>query len=257
MRWAVAKYAVVDGGKTLAEAIRNGIAIAVCDGSFKDEFGTAAYVLEGETSTNRIVVVLVTPGTDDDQSSYHSELSGLFGVLVMVHFICEQFAITDGAIEVGCDCKSALRHVFGKGPSFNPGITDTDYDLHSVIRKMLENSPITWKWRHVAGHQDNDGIEELDRWARLNIEMDSLAKVYWNDMSEEQAVGCAIANEYWPVGIRGEKVLLRLDEWMREHILSQAQWERWEQKGRLTREQIVRVNWKACDQAMRSLTIGQ
>jgi hypothetical protein len=149
MRWAAAKYAVVDGGKTLAEAISKGIAIAVCDGSFKDEFGTAAYVLEGETSTNRIVVVLVTPGTDDNQSSYRSELSGIFGVVVMVHLVCEQFTIMDGAIEVGCDCESALRHVFGKGPSFDPGIKDTDYDLRSAIRKMLENSPITWKRRHV------------------------------------------------------------------------------------------------------------
>ena len=111
MRWAVAKYAVVDGGKTLAEAIHNGVAITICDGSFKDEFGMAAYVLEGETSTNRIVVVLVTPGTDDDQSSYCSKLSGLFGVVVMVHFVCEQFAITDSAIEVGCNCESALCHV--------------------------------------------------------------------------------------------------------------------------------------------------
>jgi hypothetical protein len=108
----------------------------------------------------------------------------------------------------------------------------------------------------VAGHQDDDGIEELDRWARLNIEMDSLAKVYWNDMSEEKAEGGDIANEFWPVSIRGEKVSSRLGERIREHILGQAQWERWERKGRLTREQIARVNWTACDQAMRSLTIG-
>jgi hypothetical protein len=206
MRWAVAKYAVADGGKTLAEAICKGTAIAVCDGSFKDELGMAAYVLEGETTANRIVVVLVTPGNAEDQSSYRSELSGIFGVVVMVHLVCEHFAIKDGSIEVGCDCESALRQVFGKGPNFEPGTKDTDYDLQSAIRKMLENSPITWKWRHVTGHQDDDGIEELDRWARLNVEMDSLAKVYWNDMGDEQTASRAITNEYWPVSIRGDKV---------------------------------------------------
>jgi hypothetical protein len=83
--------------------------------------------------------------------------------------------------------------------------------------------------------------------------MDSLAKVYWKAISEEQVVGCAIASGYWPVDIRGGG---GLDKRMREHILSQAQWERWEQKGWLMREQIERVNWKACDQSMRSLTIG-
>jgi hypothetical protein len=33
----------------------------------------------------------------------------------------------------------------------------------------------------LAGHQD-DGIAVLDRLANLNIEVDSLAKVYWSDM---------------------------------------------------------------------------
>jgi hypothetical protein len=178
MRWAVSSFAVADGGAVIAEAIRQGIAVAVCDRSFKDAFGTAAYVLEGATMAKRMVVVLVTPGEPSDQSPYRSKLSGLFGVVTMVHIICEQFKITSGAIEVGCDCKSALRHVFGKGPGFEAGMKDPDYNLQSVIRKMLANSLITWKWRHIEGHQDDDGIEDLDRWATLNIEMDNLAKVY-------------------------------------------------------------------------------
>jgi hypothetical protein len=120
----------------------------------------------------------------------------------------------------------------------------------------LAKSPITWKWRHVEGHQDDDGIEDLDRWATLNIEMDNLAKVYWNDMCEEPAVSLPVYDEYWPVRIQGEKNSSRLDERLREHILGQAQCERWEWKGRLTWESIARVNWQACEQAMRSLSIG-
>jgi hypothetical protein len=53
----------------------------------------------------------------------------------------------------------------------------------------------------VEGHQDDDGIEELDRWAKLNIEMDNLAKVYWNELQEEQSANATIAGEYWPVYI--------------------------------------------------------
>jgi hypothetical protein len=52
---------VADGGRTLAEAIHQGRAIAVSDGSYKDGYGTAAYVLEGETVANRIVCALATP----------------------------------------------------------------------------------------------------------------------------------------------------------------------------------------------------
>jgi hypothetical protein len=258
IRWAVERFAVEDGGRTIAEAIRQRKAVAVSDGSYKDEFGTAAYVLEGANSENRLVGVLVSPGRPEDQQSSRSELAGLYGVVVMVNLVCKQFDIKDGVIEVGCDSQSSLRNVFGQGASFEAEIKDTDYDLRSAIRKQLEQSTIQWKGRHVAGHQDDDdGIEELDRWATLNIEMDSLAKIFWNDMCENQAENITIAGEYWPVYIEGEKIASKLDERIRDHVLGQAQCDRWERKGRLTRESITRVNWQACGKAMKSLTIGR
>jgi hypothetical protein len=184
MQWAVVRFAILDDGATLAEAIRRGQAIAVSDGSYKDGFGTAAYVLEGATSMHRLVAVLVVPGIIVDQSSYPSKLVGLYGVVFMVHLICEQYGITDGAIEVGCDCQSALRHVFTSGQQFDATITQADYDLLSAIWKMISTSPIKWTCCYVAGHQD-DGITVLDRWAQLNVEMNSLAKVYWEDMCDQ------------------------------------------------------------------------
>jgi hypothetical protein len=151
MRWAVERFAVLDDGETLAAAICQGQAIAVCDGSYKDDFGMAAYVLEGATSVNRLVVVLVVPGTPANQSSYRSEVVGLYGVVVMVHLICEQYRITSGAIEVGCDCEGALRHVFTSGQRFEATIKQADYDLLCAIQKMLSMSPIKWTSCHVAG----------------------------------------------------------------------------------------------------------
>jgi hypothetical protein len=70
LRWAVEKFAVSDGGIMLANAIHQGQAVVVSDGSFKDSLGTAAYMLEGTNSDNHIVVVLVTPGMVDDPSPY-------------------------------------------------------------------------------------------------------------------------------------------------------------------------------------------
>ena len=98
----------------------------------------------------------------------------------------------------------------------------------------------------------------LDRWAKLNIEMDSLAKVYWNDMVDLQhEYNPPIAYEYWPLSIRGQKVSSRLDVKIREHILGNAQCTRWEKKGRLSNECIQKVNWQACEKAMRSLSLGR
>jgi hypothetical protein len=83
-RWVVERFAVADSGQTLAASIHRGHAIAVSDGSFKDEFGTVAYVLEGATAANRIVGALAVPGAPEDQSSYHSEIAGLYGIAMMV-----------------------------------------------------------------------------------------------------------------------------------------------------------------------------
>jgi hypothetical protein len=176
---------------------------------------------------------------------------------MMVQAICHQFGITSRGIEVRCDGLITLQQAFGEGFKVTPDIKDSDYDLLSATRKMLAESPVSWTWRHVEGHQDDDGIEELDRWAKLNIEMDNLAKVYWNELQEEQSANATITGEYWPVYIRGAKISSRLDEKIREHILGGAQCERWERKGRLTRESISRVNWRACEKAMKSLAIGR
>jgi hypothetical protein len=161
-RWAVERFAVADGGRTLAEAIHQGRAIAVSDGSYKDDFGTAAYVLEGETASNRIVCALATPGIPEDQSSFCSELAGLYRIVMMVQAVCHQFGITSGGIEVGCDGLIALQRAFGEDFMVTPDIKDSDYDLLSATRKILAESPVIWTWRHVEGHQDDDGIEELD-----------------------------------------------------------------------------------------------
>ena len=204
LRWAVDRYASSDNGITIVEAIRQSQAIVVCDGSYKDGFGTAVYVLEGSTSLNRLVAVNVVPGFTMDQSSYQSKLAGLYGVVAMVQLICEQYMVTSRAIEVGCNSSSALNHVFGSGHHFDANIKQADYDLHSALRVLIAKSPIMWTCPHVAGHHqdDDNGIEVLDRWAKLNIEMDSLAKVYWNDMDDLQhAHNLPIAYEYWPVCI--------------------------------------------------------
>eukprot|EP00957_Ditylum_brightwellii_P167941 12783897-Ditylum_brightwellii.AAC.1 len=59
---------------------------------------------------------------------------------------------------------------------------DTNYscrsnhaDIISAIDYLLCKSPLLWKWRWVEGHQDNF-YGPLDRWATLNVEVDSAAK---------------------------------------------------------------------------------
>jgi hypothetical protein len=108
-RWAVSRFDATDNGSRIAQAIRDGKAIALSDGSFKDGFGTSALVIEAEDSDDNIIAVDVVPGNTDDQGSYRSELAGIFGQVIMVDTICKVHGITQGAIECGCDGEGAIN----------------------------------------------------------------------------------------------------------------------------------------------------
>jgi hypothetical protein len=72
-RWAIERFYASDGGTILATLIQQESCIAVSDGSFKDQHGTASWVMEAETSCGRILGDCVTPGNPSDQSAYRSE----------------------------------------------------------------------------------------------------------------------------------------------------------------------------------------
>ncbi len=176
-RWCVDNLALHDDGDIIAEAIRNRTAIAVSDGSFKDTYGTAAWVLEGDSSDGRIVGHVIAPGNDVDHSAYRSELSGILAVMITVKHICEHHKIKEGAVELACDGLSAIDKAFSYVSLLH--IDEPDFDLIAAIKHQWQHSPILWKVRHVRGHQDkHTAIDNLDRWSRLNVEMDQLAKAY-------------------------------------------------------------------------------
>ena len=51
------------------------------------------------------------------------------------------------------------------------------FDLVCRIKKEMDWSPIKWVMKHIYGHQDEKiPYEELDEWAKVNIECDKGAK---------------------------------------------------------------------------------
>jgi hypothetical protein len=75
-QWAVSEWLVEDNGLAIARALIAGTAIAVSDGSFKDNQGTSAFIIEGASKHGRLVGVNVIPGDSSSQSPYRSELGG-------------------------------------------------------------------------------------------------------------------------------------------------------------------------------------
>jgi hypothetical protein len=131
-----------------------GTACALSDGSFKDQFGMVAIVIEVSDSQDNIIAVNVIPGLPETQSPFHSELASLFGQVILVNAICKAHHITNGAIVSRCDGKMALDRI----SQFDEQV-DTNaqqFDLISAICTALRQSPIAWTFRHVKGHQDED-----------------------------------------------------------------------------------------------------
>jgi hypothetical protein len=106
-------------------------------------------------------------------SSYRSELAGLYTIVFVTLQICKFFHISDGAITVGCDGRSALTQVFNS----HINVDAPCHDLVLATRRLIHSSPILWNLIHVKGHQDSAGTV-LDRWATLNVLMDSRAKSF-------------------------------------------------------------------------------
>jgi hypothetical protein len=144
-----------DNGERIAQAIRHGTAIALSDGSYKDGFGTSALIIEAEDDHHNIIAANVVTGDPSAQNSYCSELASIFGQITLVNTICRLHSITQASTD------------------------GSQFDLLSATRVALQESPITWSFCHVKGHQNADPDTTLDPWALLNVDMDSLAKMYW------------------------------------------------------------------------------
>jgi hypothetical protein len=229
LKWAVEQY-FSDECIALAQSIQNETAIAVSDGSFKEGFGMAGFILEGWNSDSRILGVNVTPGGPVAQSSYRSEILGLCGIICLVNLVCESFGITTGSITIGCNGHSALKSVFGEGEYWEAVIEQTDYDIISSFCTHLRKSPSKWRWQHIKGHQDNDGTTVLHQWSTLNVEMDNVAIAYWIHCAPEGPnPNITLTDELWTLHVNGLKVLSDAARTcIYDHIHGEQMFECWE-----------------------------
>jgi hypothetical protein len=184
VRWSIQHFSidddgVPDDGERAAEMIRQGQAIAVSDGSFKDGWGTSALCITGRQAEckYRLWGKNVVPGWESDQEAYRSEAAGLYGIVSLLEVLCEHHSITSGHIEVGCDGKSALQHSLDQSKWVDSGAAH--YDIIMATRAKVRKSPISFSFRHIDGHQDTKNpTKTLTRWEQLNVEMDAIAKDY-------------------------------------------------------------------------------
>jgi hypothetical protein len=103
----------------------------------------AAWVLEGE-ETSGLVGRVITPGEPSSQSSYRSELAGIFAVMFVISKFIQFHNVSQGLVHMACNSESALDKV-----SANANHLSTDepsYDLICAIQKLKSSIPIQWKF---------------------------------------------------------------------------------------------------------------
>ena len=177
--WAVRSLKCKDDGRSVAELIKQGKAIAVSDGSGGEDQTTSAAILTSRHSKNPSPVFPVhitnfVPGNPEDQNSYHGELGGVAGGIVALQILCKYHSIKQGSIEFGLDGEQAMKAVAAQE---DPKADAPSYDLLLDIRRKIKELPINVTFRHIKGHQDDHKhISALDRWATLNVQMDTRAK---------------------------------------------------------------------------------
>ena len=254
--WAVERLSIPLDIQLVISAIQEGNAFGLCDGSYKAHHGTAAFVLQANSDpSHRILGCNRTAGDPKDQSSFRSELGGILGLTILLRDLCSRHDITEGGIEIACDCLSALTTVF---------VDEWDdpqqscFDLIHQIRHEIQHSPLLWTWRHIRGHQDkHTQFAALDWRSQLNVEMDSLAKAYWNTTYDMTAPFPATDSSTWQLS-HGTYQFTCLDRKLIYELCHGPPLQQfWRRKLDISAIAINTINWDICEDGLRRLDINK
>ena len=152
-----------DNGSYIASQIIQRSAKCISDGSTKDELGTAAALSITKEDSKAYKIKNRTPGLDEDQHSYRSELCGILANILMVNIITQIHGIEEGKVTIASDNESALWMSFGADQVTT---SDSCFDIIRVIQRAVSNSSIEWEPKHVHSHQDKKRKTESRRVGR-------------------------------------------------------------------------------------------
>jgi hypothetical protein len=141
-KWAISLIVSNDNGQNLAKALRQGMAYGVSDGSYKDDRGTSAFLLEGESGeTNQIMRVNKIPGDPTEQSLYRAEVGEIEGILAIVDCLAQVHQLTLGHIKVGLNGEQAMLKSRGDWP-LKPGQANLILICCKTSKPRLKNLPL-------------------------------------------------------------------------------------------------------------------
>ncbi len=157
--------------RAFIDRLSSGQGYAVCDGSFKDKSGAAAWIIEGPNSALRLMGNWHTPGMTSDHSSFRSELAGILGALHTLTFFPP--TTEKPSLRLACDGLSVITRLQMQR-LIDP--TKPHADLLTAAKTLIDMSPYQIILAFVRGHQDTGYPTVLIHDAWLNVEVDLIAK---------------------------------------------------------------------------------
>ena len=143
----------------MAKAIEKNKALAISDGSFKLNRGTAAAIMEEENNpASRIVLLNKVPGVGMDQSLYRSELAGVCGIIKTLELLTKTFNIKKGSIRIGLDGENVVKRL--NNPEYLK-VNHQSYDLLYFILSKTDRLPFKVEFFWVKGHKDDFGMKRM------------------------------------------------------------------------------------------------
>jgi len=246
----------IDDGHSMAMAIAAGSGRCVVDGSFHPDYkiGTAAFVFDDGDDAVQASGCSRAFGDPNEMSSYRAELFGIYMALNTTHLLCQQFQITSGAIEFGCDNITAIQK--GLAELFYPNIQHRNFDLLWAIHHLRHLIPVEITFRHVRGHQDEIDNAVLDPWALLNIMVDKEAKWYLSKVISDPSrdADLKIVSPHWNVYMDGPPITCKVSQTIIEKITSKNMKQFLVRTKKLTSYTYDLVDWDSSGRAIRQMS---
>jgi len=243
-----------DHGDTVAQAIAQGMAVAVSDGSLRYTLGTSAFLIEGATSNHHVIGYNQVPGPVEEGDSHRCKLSGLYAIANMVNCLCRLHAVTSGSITIACDNTSALKP---KAVDFLPHPRQKNLDLIQALWRSIQESPVTWKPVHVYGHQGRKVKDSHRCLASLNCQMDALVKqcsaFLFKRLPSLASPHLPIHNEGWTLWGGPSKITSPSRPTLYGLIMDPVTQIGWVRHKRFPLEAKETIDWKACSEGMPAL----
>ena len=209
-----------------------------------------------DTGQHLLVIQNTVPGLPSEQTSYRSELAGIYTFLHLLLHLEQHFGINRGGITFACNNKSALETSFDYRTSTS---NQKDFDFVSGIHSLLTKVQSTVDWQHVKSHQDDVlRIQDLSPMAKRNVKADQFAKAYASECNFEGHHQGKIVGELGRlISPNGSKVTSYAARTVHDMIQMKKLEDHWAHRQRLPTGKWSDVDTSSLSKAMKESTGGR